>query len=352
MRPLICQIRLNYLRDNYQMLKNKHGHKLLAVVKANAYGHGAVECAQALSDIADGFAVAYLQEAIELREHGIVQPIVLLEGVFDAQEYADMDKYGLSPVVQQQEQLEWLLAYDWKNPVNVWLKMDSGMHRAGFFPHYYAAAYTALRQCDHVGEIVKMTHFACADESNNDMTQLQIETFDLACADLVGEESIANSAAMLAYPEARRTWGRAGLALYGIDPFGMFAGNLKPVMRLTSRVFAERVLQPHEPIGYGASFYTKRSTRVGLVACGYGDGYPRRASSDTPVAIDGKRSRVLGRVSMDMMTVELNDSHEGIGSEVELFGDIINVNEIATAAGTISYEILCNIKRAKREYLS
>lgn len=351
MRPLMCEIRLDYLRDNYARLKALHGGKLLAVVKANAYGHGAVQCARALHDVADGFAVAFLEEGVELREAGITKPIVLLEGVFDAADYALVQEYRLWPVVHHQAQLEGVLAFDWREPATVWLKMDSGMHRVGFFPHNYAAAFAALRQSGKVGEIVKMTHFSCADEAERGTTEMQLEAFDLACAGLDGAESLANSAGMLAYPEARRDWGRAGLALYGIDPFGGLAGSLKPVMRLKSAVFAERVLQPHEPIGYGASFYTKRSTRVGVVACGYADGYPRRAGSDTPVAIDGVRSRLIGRVSMDMLTVDLQHADSGVGSEVELFGDIISVNEVAAAAGTIAYEILCNVKRAKRVYL-
>lgn len=158
---------------------------------------------------------------------------------------------------------------------------------------------------------------------------------------------------MLRFPETHRDWGRAGLALYGIDPMSKFETEyaIKPVMRLSSKIFSERVLQPHEPIGYGANFYTKRSTRVGVVACGYADGYPRCTPSDTPVAINGARSRVIGRVSMDMMTVDLYDNHFKIGDEVELFGDVVNINELASAAGTIAYEILCNMKRAKRIYV-
>lgn len=351
MRPLICEIRLNHLRENYLTLKKIHGNKLLAVVKANAYGHGAIRCAQALHDIADGFAVACLEEAIELRENGITKPILLLEGVFEAQEYHFVDKFDLWTVVHHQTQLEDLLAHHWQKPATVWLKMDSGMHRAGFFPHNFAAAYTALSQSEKVAKIVKMSHFACADEDERGMTDMQIEAFDLACENLTGESSLANSAAMLRYPESRRDWGRAGLALYGIAPVAEYSGSLKPVMRLSSQVFAERVLQPHEPVGYGATFYTKRSTRVGLVACGYADGYPRLASTDAPVAVDGKRTRLIGRVSMDMLTVDLNDSHMKLGNTVELFGDVIAVNEVAAAAGTIAYEVVSNIKRAKRVYL-
>ena len=246
--------------------------------------------------------------------------------------------------------MEGLLAFDWREPATVWLKMDSGMHRTGFFPHNYAAAFAALRQSGKVGEIVKMSHFACADEAERGMTQMQLEVFDLACAGLDGAESLANSAAIMAYPEARRDWGRAGLALYGVDPFGAFSGSLKPVMRLKSEVFAERVLQPHEPIGYGASFYTKRSTRVGAVAGGYADGYPRNAPTDTPVFINGMRSRLIGRASMDMLTVDLSHIPADSTYEVELFGDSVSINELAQSAEHIPYEILCHIKRMRRIY--
>lgn len=350
MRPLIAQIRLDNLRHNYQVLKKLHGSKLLAVVKANAYGHGAVRCAWALHDLADGFAVATLDEAIELRQNGIQQPILLLEGVFEASEYEKVAQYRLWPMVCSQWQLEALLKHPWQSPVKVWLKMDSGMHRAGFFAHNYASAYHALTQSPHVSDIVKVTHFACADDSDRGMTEGQIETFDNACAGLAGEESLTNSAALLDYPEARRDWGRAGLALYGVNPFREPDERLKPVMRLISGIFGERVLQPHEPIGYGAKFYTKKATRVGLVAGGYADGYPRRAPNNTPVAIEGKRSRLIGCVSMDMLTIELNHSQDGLGAEVELWGDIVNVAEVAEAAGTIAYELLCNVKRAKFIY--
>ncbi|UOO81543.1 alanine racemase [Uruburuella testudinis] len=350
MRPLNAQIRLDHLRHNYQTLKQIHGGKLLAVVKANAYGHGAVRCAHALADMADGFAVACIEEAVELREHGISQPIVLLAGVFDAAEYALVERYRLWPAVGSQWQLEALIAHRWQQPVDVWLKMDSGMHRSGFFPHNYAAAYTALKQSRNVGNIVKFSHFSSADEADSGMTEMQLEAFDLGCEGLPGEESLANSAAMLACPAARRDWGRAGIALYGISPFGGIDERLRPVMRLSTRVFGERVLQPHSPIGYGAAFYTKKSTRVGLIACGYADGYPRRAATDTPVAIGGSRSRIIGRVSMDMITIELDASQQGIGDEVELWGDTVNTNEVAAAAGTIAYELLCNVKRAKFTY--
>lgn len=350
MRPLTAHIRLHHLRHNYHTLKQLHGGRLLAVLKANAYGHGAVPCAQALAGLADGFAVAAIEEALQLREVGIIEPIVLLEGVFEAAEYALVDAHRLWPVVQNQWQLEALSAHHWQQPVTVWLKMDSGMHRAGFFPHNYAAAHQALAHNPQVAEVVHMSHFACADEPHKHMTAAQIATFDAACVHLPGAQSLANSAAIMAHPNARRDWGRAGIALYGVSPLGGADSRLLPVMRLETRVFNERVLQAGEPVGYSAAYITAHSTRVGLIAGGYADGYPRHAPSGSPVAIDGERGALIGRVSMDMMTVRLDDHRQGLGSSVELWGDTVHVNEVAAAADTIAYELLCNVKRAHFVY--
>lgn len=351
MRPLVASIDLNRLCENFLTLKKMHGGgKMLAVVKANAYGHGAVPCAQALSKLTDGYAVSCIEEAIELREAGLTLPIVILEGVFEPEEYALVAQYNLWPVVGNQWQLESFLRYPWTHPMTVWLKMDSGMHRTGFFPLDYATAYHQLMRSKYVNQVIKMTHFACADEPGNPMTDIQIQTFDRISETLGGDMSIANSAAMMEYPATMRGWGRAGLAMYGISPMGGINHPFKPVMTLRSKVFGERILPAGEAIGYGASFVTEKDTHVGLVACGYADGYPRRADTGSPVVIDGQRSRVLGRVSMDMMTVELTAS-QGIGSQVELWGDLVNVHEIAVTAGTISYELLCNLKRAKIIYV-
>ncbi len=351
MRPLVAKIRLNNLRDNYLTLKGMHGKKALAVLKANAYGHGAIECAQALEDIADGFAVATIEEAIQLRKAGLKLPIVMLEGVFELSEYALVDEYQLWPVVQNENQLQGFLDYAWQNKVKVWLKMDSGMHRAGFFPKDYAAAYERLVANEFVDGVVKMTHFARADEMDSNMTAEQIEAFDSVCSQLAGEESMANSAAILAHPAAHRDWARIGLALYGLSPFATPDKHLKPVMQLETKVFGVRELGANEVVGYGSIFKTEQPTRIGLMACGYADGYPRLASNDSPIFIDGVKSRVAGRVSMDMMTIELNRAEQGIGSHVELWGDNVSIDDVAAMAGTISYELLCNIKRAKFEYL-
>lgn len=350
MRPLIAAIRTQYLRDNYLLAKRQHGGRVLAVLKANGYGHDAARCAQALADVADGFAVACLEEALQLRAAGVSAPILLLEGVFEAAELAEVERHRLWLVVQSEEQLRMLEEAQPAAPFRVWLMLDSGMHREGFLPQHYRVAWERLQASGKAESIVKMTHFARADEPTVPMTLAQIETFDAATAGLPGEESVANSAGILCHPLSRRDWGRAGILLYGASPLpaGFPQGDaLKPVMRLSSRIFGVRELAAGEPIGYGNNFVTDRPTRVGLIAGGYADGYPRLASSGSPVAVDGRRSRIIGRVSMDMITVDLSDlPAAGIGSEVELWGDTVSVNEVAAAAGSIAYELLCNIKRA------
>ena len=350
MRPLEAHINLANLRHNFQYLKSKHGSKTLAVIKANAYGHGSVQCATALADLADGFAVACIEEALTLREAGVTLPIVLLEGVFENDEYALIEQHDLWPVVQNEAQLQGLLASNIQKPLTVWLKMDSGMHRAGFFPQDYADAFHRLQAAPQVAKIVKMTHFARADEPSVGMTEMQIAAFDAGCAGCEGEASMSNSAGILDFPAAHRDWGRAGLALYGLSPMPEADANLKPVMTFKTKVFGVRELAAGEVIGYGSIFKTEKPTRVGLIAVGYADGYPRLASNDSPVTIDGKPSRIIGRVSMDMTMVELNDAAQGIGSDVELWGENVSANAVAAVAGTISYEILCNVKRARFVY--
>ncbi|WP_434628212.1 alanine racemase [Chromobacterium sp. CV08] len=355
MRPLIATIRLDHLRHNYLLARAAHGDKTLAVLKANAYGHGAVRCARALADLADGFAVACLEEALELRAAGIAQPILLLEGVFEAEELQAVDEHGLWLAVTGEEQLRMIEQSSPSRPFDVWLMLDSGMHREGFLPGDYHAAWHRLAASGKAGSITKMTHFARADEPEIPMTFAQLEAFDAAVKGLpAGDESVANSAGILCHPRAQRNWGRVGIALYGVTPLpaGFGQGDaLRPVMRFSSKVFGVRELAAGEPIGYGDNYVTERPTRVGLVACGYADGYPRRASTGSPVLVDGRRTRLIGRVSMDMLTVDLSDLPEaGIGSEVELWGDAISVNEVAAHAGTIGYEPLCNVKRARFDY--
>lgn len=350
MRPLVAQIRLDALRHNYQYLKSVHGKRLLAVIKADAYGHGAVPCAQALAGMADGFAVACIEEALTLREAGITAPIVLLEGVFENSEYLLIDEHRLWPVIQSPQQLQGFMQHTWRHPVSVWLKLDSGMRRAGFTPQTFQGALASLQGHAGVANLIAMTHLARADEPAHDATARQLAVFDEAVRGHTPEHSIANSAGILAHPHSRRDWGRAGLALYGISPFLQTDVQLRPVMSLSTQVFGVRELAPGESVGYGGIFTASYPMRLGLIACGYADGYPRSIGADSPVWIDGVKSRIVGRISMDMITVELNDPAQGVGSSVELWGEHIPVNQVAQSAGTISYEVLCHLKRARKVY--
>lgn len=351
-RPSEALIDLDALRFNATLLRQQHGGWLLAVLKANAYGHGAVVCAQALNGQADGFAVAFLDEALVLREAGITGPILLLEGAFDAAEVERAAAHELWLVVHQEEQLRMIE----RSPLgdgalHVWLKVDSGMHRAGLPLGVVRDAHARLVATRRASAITLMTHLARADEPDIETTIQQLACFDEATAGLRGERSVCNSAGMLAWPQARRDWGRTGIALYGADPLLRTESPLRPVMQLKSQVFAERWLQPGDSLGYGGAFRAEAPTRVGLVAIGYADGYPRSAPTGTPVAVDGRRTRLIGRVSMDMLTVDLTDlPSAGIGSVVELWGPAIAVNNVAHQAGTIAYELLCNVKRVPRRY--
>jgi alanine racemase len=388
-RPSKALIDLAALRSNYLTARNLHGERALAVVKANAYGHGAVPCAQALAGIADGFAVAFAAEAFELREAGITKPILVLEGCFDPDEFIAAYRSNLWVVIHQESQLRALeTAPIEAHSMRVWLKVDSGMHRAGFALDAVQAAYQRLEACPSVASITLMTHFARADEPDSDATARQIAAFHDATAGLPGDRSLSNSGGILAWPSAHSTWARPGILLYGADPLPVKAAPktqpdailservdgltqpspeptsqhisqslaqaqpLTPVMSLMSEVFAIRTLEPGESLGYGGTFTATTPVRVGLVAIGYADGYPRVAPTGTPIAVVGVLTRTIGRVSMDMLTVDLTDLPQAsIGSPVECWGKQIDVNQVAQQAGTIAYELLCNVKRVPKIYL-
>jgi alanine racemase len=349
-RPARITIDADALRHNHRVLRGLHGGRILAVLKADAYGHGAVACARAL-DEADGFAVAFGHEASALRGAGVRVPLLVLEGVFSVSELhtAVLESWWI--VVHHEEQLAMIE----QSPVppgalQVWLKLDSGMHRCGFEPHEFHAAHARLLATGKVSTITLMSHFARADECDSDFTSQQIARFDEAAARLPGPRSLANSAGVLHWPGARRDWGRCGIALYGAGvevPTG-----LRPAMRVGSEIVAIREIAAGEPVGYGGRFVAARPTRVGLVAFGYADGYPRSATDGTPVAVDGQRVPLIGRVSMDMLTVDLTDTPSAhVGSDVELWGRDVPVSEVASRAGTIAYELLCNAKRAPKGYV-
>ncbi|MCD9027674.1 alanine racemase [Luteimonas sp. BDR2-5] len=357
MRPARALIDLDALRHNYRLAQRLGGGRALAVVKADAYGHGAVRCAAALQDDADGFAVAFLEEALALREAGIRAPILLLEGFLAADELPLLAEHALWTVVHAPWQVEALARANPAQPLDVWLKLDSGMHRVGIDAGDYAATWQRLRAMPQVGRLVKMTHFARADEPGQNRTREQLDAFDAATAGLPGETSLCNSPALLGWPEARGDWARAGLMLYGVSPF---AGDpatrpahppLRPVMTLESRVIAVRDLPAGEPVGYGGIFVSERPTRVGVVAMGYADGYPQFAATGTPVAVDGRPGRLIGRVSMDMLTVDLSDhAGAGVGSRVELWGSEVAAGDVVAHSHTSAYRLLCGVKRVPLQY--
>ena len=349
-------IDLAALKDNYLLAKElAPGRKAVAIIKANAYGHGAVEAAHYLADVADAFGVACIEEALQLADSGIKQPIVLLEGFFSAEELESVDKYRMMTAVHSEWQLAALEQVRFAQPLPVLVKFDSGMHRLGFDAEGFAKAVERLQKLDHISDVIAMTHFACADELACDYTQTQIANFHAACDRFGLKHCMANSAATLHWPQTHGDWVRPGIMLYGASPLDQQTENaarLKPVMTLSSEIIAVRELPEGEPIGYGRRFTTDQPTRVGVVAMGYADGYPRHAIDGTPVAVNGKMTRVIGKVSMDMMTVDLTGQPDAkIGDPVELWGAQVDVNRVAACADTISYTLFTGItSRVPRIY--
>lgn len=354
MRPARALIDLQALRHNYQLARELSGARALAVIKADAYGHGAVRCARALQDQADGFAVACIEEALELRAAGIDRPILLLEGFFEADELQLLVQHDLWCVVHSLWQLEAIERTQLDKPLRVWLKLDSGMHRVGLNPAQFLDAWQRLQASGKVEHIVLMSHFARADELDCPRSQEQLVLFDQARQGLQAEISLCNSPAILGWPHMPSDWVRPGIMLYGATPFAQVqhqAARLRPVMTVESRIICVRDLPAGEPVGYGASFVAERPTRVGVVAMGYADGYPRHAPTGTPVLIDGQSARLIGRVSMDMLTVDLSDlPQSGLGSHVELWGPNVLASDVAQQAETIAYELFCNLRRVERVY--
>lgn len=315
--------------------------RLLAVVKANGYGHGLLTVARALG-AADGFGVLGIHEAVRLREAGFRHPILLLEGVFGADELEAVQAFDLSLVVHHSEQLSWLEGARPARPVDVFLKINTGMNRLGFAPGQVDSVLARLKACASVGRITLMTHFARADEPGG-MDGPFRRFREIVAAHGLGF-SAANSAALLASPEVHGDWVRPGIMLYGVSPFPeRHAGELglRPAMSLVSEIIGVQSLRRGDSVGYGGVFVAERDMRVGIVAAGYADGYPRHAPTGTPVLVDGQRTRLVGRISMDMLAVDLTGlAHAGVGTPVTLWGEGLPVEEVARAAGTISYELL------------
>lgn len=363
-RDAIVEIDLSAVVYNLQHIKRfAPTVRIMAMVKANAYGHGLLEIAQVLSQDADGFGVASLDEALQLRAHGIQKPINIMAGFLDVDELPLFSQYQLQPVIHCQEQVKQLKQTRLDLPLKVWLKIDTGMHRLGFAAKEIATIYDTLRQLPQVqAPIGFLTHFASADEWHNGTTLAQIACFKKAILHLPHqEESLANSAAILAWPEAHHlnatthNWVRPGLLLYGLSPFAGKTGldhQLKPALTFRAKLIATRHCQLNDAIGYGGTFVCPESMPIGIAAVGYGDGYPRHAPTGTPILVNGIRCQLIGRVSMDMLAIDLRTCpNAAVGSEVILWGKGLPVEEIASKAQTIAYTLSCGItSRVQRRY--
>ena len=356
-RAATATINLNAFRENYRLAKSvAPNQQAVAIIKADAYGHGAIKMAFALEDEADAFGVACIEEALELREAGIKKPILLLEGFFSADELPLISHNDFWCAVHSLEQINIISQAKLSKPISIWLKMDSGMHRLGIMPSDYAMAFEELNKLAQVNQIVLMSHFASADDLTCDITHKQIECFNTVTAHINAPVSIANSAATLGHKHARRDFQRPGIMLYGVTPFENphpLADQLKTVMTLTSEIIAIRDVNAGDGVGYSHRHVCQVPTKVGTVAMGYADGYPRHAKEGTPIIVNGQRTQIIGRVSMDMLTVDLTHVKDvTVGSKVELWGDQLPAAEVATYCDTIPYTLFTGItRRVYKKYI-
>ena len=353
-RPIEAMIHPDALAHNLQRARAQAPDaRVWAVVKANAYGHGIERVFDGLRG-ADGFALLDLDEAERIRALGWRGPVLLLEGVFEPRDLELCSRLDLWHVVHQPQQIDWLAAHKTQRPHRVFLKMNSGMNRLGFRPDAFRAAWARLNALPQVDEISLVTHFADADTERG--VAAQVRTFAEATADLPGERSLANSAAILRHCQdagVRADWVRAGILCYGSAPdfpqHDIGHWDLRPAMTLRSRLIATQPIAPGECVGYGSTFRCEQPMRIGIVACGYADGYPRQCGTGTPVLVEGVRTTTVGRVSMDMLAVDLTPVPAAeVGAEVTLWGRgpkgaVLPIDEVARAAGTIGYELMCAV---------
>ncbi len=345
-RPARVVIDLEAIRSNLQTVKRyAPDQKIMVIIKADAYGHGLERVANQLND-ADAFGVACLEEAVRLREAGFTKNIILLEGFFSEEELNQLSDLNLQTVIHQLKQLEMIENLSGDKAINVWLKIDTGMHRLGFDPDQVQQVYSRLSKASGAkDEIRLMTHFASAYEQS---VTSQLNCFSEVISDLKGEHCLANSGAILQWPDAHGDWVRPGLMLYGVSPFAdktAEALGLQPVMSLQSELISLKQAKKGEKVGYGGTWECPEDMLIGVVAMGYGDGYPRHAESGTPMLINGKVANLIGRPSMDMLTVDLRKCPKAkIGDNVILWGRELPVEEIALCAETIPYELLCGMR--------
>ena len=351
MRPTRAIIRLDAIQANLDAARRfAPASRNIPVIKANAYGHGAVEVARTLEGQAPAFAVATMDEALELRGAGIGSPILLLQGCNDKEAIEEAGARNFWLMLHDRGQVERVLRHSGPSPLTTWLKVDTGMHRLGLTLREAQEACAQLGASEHVSDPVTLcTHLACADEPEHPLTARQIAAFRSFAAPLGLPLSIANSAGIMNWPQSHADWNRPGYMLYGNSPstvFGNEPGLLEPAMTLQSELIAVREVAPGEGVGYGQRWTARQPSRVGTVTIGYADGYPRHAPAGTPVLVNGERVPLVGTVSMDMITVDLTGIENAApGDPVELWGENLGVNEVAARAGTIGYELLAGLTR-------
>lgn len=354
-RPTKLIIESSALLHNIKQIKRfAPGKSIIAMVKANAYGCGLSSVAPALDGHVDSFGVGCLDEAITIRSLGIQTPCLLIQGVFSQSEIEYVAQHQLACVIHHQQQLRWVINTSLQSPIKVWVKVNTGMHRLGFQPHEVQDVLSALLDCPWVHkDIGLMTHMACADEPDRLENQAQIKLFNSLDCFGVAHRSMSNSAAIISFPEAHADVVRPGIMLYGVSPFADRLASefaLIPVMRLISAISAIHHYPANSPVGYGGTWSSPKPSVIGIVGVGYGDGYPRHIKQGTPVWIEGKEIPIVGRVSMDMLTIDLTEHPEiEIGTPVELWGVHLPVERIAKAAGTIGYELLCQVTDRPRQ---
>jgi alanine racemase len=351
-RATCLTLRPAALRHNAERARTfAEGAQLFAMVKADGYGHGLGLAARSMVDHVDGFGVAVLAEAVSLRHGGIHKPIMLLQGVLDEHELSTALKLHLEPVVHSEWQVD-LIERSGDGLLSVWLKVNTGMHRLGVDLDAAPAIIARLREIPGVRLAGVMTHLACADMRDDGLSNQQVSAIARLAADHDLPFSAANSAGLVRYPDSRGSRVRPGIMLYGSSPFAdrdAHSMGLIPTQRLSARLIAINTVAPGGSVGYGATWTAEKETRVGVVSIGYGDGYPRHAPNGTPVAVNGQRTRLVGRVSMDMLTVDLSGLPDArVGDEVELWGDTVHVDEVARQCGTISYELFCQVTARPR----
>lgn len=348
-RPCYAVIKIAALQHNLKQVKKFAPHsRIVAMVKANAYGHGIQNVIKGLANC-DSYGVASIDEACILRDLRVSQPIIIFDGFFTADELLPISYGNFSIVVHSAWQIEALEQIQMPQPISLWLKINSGMNRLGFMPQDISEIWHRLQNCSNVRKpIGLMTHFADADEASQISLTKQLTCFQQATAAFTGPRSLANSAAILSAAQTHADWVRPGIMLFGVSPFANTAGKelgLKPVMMLGSNLIALRVCKRGETVGYGGTYTCPEDRLIGIAAIGYGDGYPRHLKKDTPVLVNEGMAKIIGRVSMDMVSIDLHDHPDAkIGDPVILWGhDNLPVEIIADCAGTIAYELLCGV---------